>query len=372
MKTKTFLALGLLISLSACNSEKPGEAAYYAALDQMTPEQKMSGRKVHLLYGNVKTVNRSDGQLLEFNEDGNPVRERFRADSDLKEYRYVNPRRYFLKGDPVPYNIIFKDSMRIEEWDNREGLSTGYVFDEKGRLKEYGIYDYYSASESYHYKGNALLPFKIVCLFGDESGESETTLLYTYTKTDEKGNWLECEVQKTTIDRESAYDGEKGEETTVTTEQPVEHISYSRTIEYFPDGDSESASESSAKAPEFKTWPPKKFPCNVPFKVLEKGNRKFPWNIESITCTGQAKDKSGYMFVVKGTGAGDTRKYTPGSRMINFYPEERNSLKINSDMAMTYTFPGVNAGEAFDFEMKSLFPGYYKEDLFVGFLILDD
>jgi hypothetical protein len=58
--------------------------------------------------------------------------------------------------------------------------------------------------------------------------------------------------------------------------------------------------------------------------------------------------------------------------MINFYPEERNSLKINSDMAMTYTFPNVNAGEAFDFEIKSLFPGYYKEDLFVGFLILSE
>jgi hypothetical protein len=234
MNAKTLLVLGLLLLLSSACNEKPGEAAYYATLDQLTPEQKMSGRKVRLLYGNVRTLTRSDGQLLEFNEDGNPVRERFRADSDLKEYSYVNPRRYFLKGDPYPYNIVFNDSMRIEEWDNREKLNTSYIFDEKGRLKEYGIRDYYSSSESYHYKGNALLPFKIVCLFGDESGETETTLLYTYTKTDEKGNWLECKVKKTTIDKEAGYDVEKGEETTVTTERPVEYLSYSRTIEYFP------------------------------------------------------------------------------------------------------------------------------------------
>jgi hypothetical protein len=374
MNAKKLLVLGLLVVLSsACKNETPGEAAYYATLDRLTPEQKMSGRKVNLLYGNVKTVTRSDGHLLEFNEDGNPVRTKVNADSDVKEYRYINSKRYFLKGDPYPYNIIFDDSTRTEEWDNWEKLNTSYVFDEKGRLKKYGIHDYYSASESYHYKGNALLPFKIVCLFGDESGESETTLLYTYTKMDEKGNWLECKIKKTIIDKESAYDGEKGEEITATTERPVEQISYSRIIEYFPDDGSENAPESSAKTPEFKTWPPKKFPCNVPFKVLEsKSGLPFPWNIESITCTGQAKDKSGYTFVVKGTGAVDTRKYSPGSRMINFYPEERNSLAIKSDLAMTYTFPGVNAGEAFEFKLKSLFPGYYNEDLFVGFLILDE
>ncbi|MDR1338454.1 MAG: hypothetical protein LBK58_00085 [Prevotellaceae bacterium] len=370
MKIKTFLLLVALILLSsACKNEKAGEAAYYAALDRLTPEQKMSGRKVRLLYGNVKTVTRSDGHLLEFNEDGNPVRTKADADSDVKEYRYVNPKRYFLKGDPYPYNIIFDGNTRTEEWDNEEKLSTGYVFDEKGRLKEYGIHDYYSASESYHYKDNALLPFKIVCLFGDESGESETTLLYTYTKTDEKGNWLECKIKKTSVNKESGYDEKKGEETTVTTEQPVEYISYSRTIEYFPDDDSENAPNVSSKTEAFK-WPPKKYPCNVPFKILKKGGRELPWNIASITCTGQAKDKSGYTFTLKGTGATDTRKYGMGSRTISFVPEEKDSQTIKTDMAAAYIFPEANTGEDFEFEFKGLFPGYYNEDLFVGFLIL--
>jgi hypothetical protein len=370
MKTKTFLSLVALILLSsACENEKPGEAAYYATLDQLTPEQKMSGRKVHLLYGNVKTVTRSDGHFLEFNEDGNPVRTKAGADSDVKEYRYVNPKRYFLKGDP--YNIIFDDSTRTEEWDNPERLSTGYVFDEKGRLKEYGIHDYYSASESYHYRGNALLPFKIVCLFGDESGENETTLLYTYTKTDEKGNWLECKIKQTSIDRESGYGGETGEETTVTAGQPVEYLSYSRTIEYFPDDGSRNVPDVSSKTEVFK-WPPKKYPCNVPFKVLKKDGEEFPWNIASITCTGRAKDKSGYTFTLKGTGATDTRKYSMGSRTISFVPEEKDSQTIQMNMAAAYIFPGVNTGEDFEFKFKGLFPGYYNENLFVGFLILDD
>jgi hypothetical protein len=372
IKTKTFLSLVALILLSsACENEKPGEAAYYATLDRLTPEQKMSGRKVNLLYGNVKTVTRSDGHLLEFNEDGNPVRTKAGADSDVKEYRYVNPGRYFLKGDSYPYNIIFDDSTRTEEWDNREKLNTRYVFDEKGRLKEYGIRDYYSASESYHYKGNALLPYKIVCLFGDESGENETTLLYTYTKTDEKGNWLECKIKKTSIDKESVYDEEKGEETTVTTERPAEHIPYTRAIEYFPDDGSGNTPDVSSKTEAFK-WPPKKYPCNVPFKVLKKGGRELPWNIASITCTGRAKDKSGYTFTLKGTGATDTRKYSMGSCTVSFIPEEKNSQTVNTDMAAAYIFPGVNTGEDFEFEFKGLFPGYYNEDLFVGFLILSN
>ncbi|MDR2120321.1 MAG: hypothetical protein LBP64_05535 [Tannerella sp.] len=368
MKTKTFLALGLIILSGACNSGNSAADAYFATLDQLTPEQKMSGRKTRLLYGDVSKVTRSDGCFMEFNKDGNLTKAKDRPDGDVTEYKYVNPKRYFLFGDP--YNIIYNDSMRTEEWDNAEKLNTHYIFDEKGRLKQYGIRDYYSCSEYFYYKDDALLPFKIETITGDEGGQTTTTSLYTYTKTDEKGNWLECKVKTTVVSEESRYDPIEDKETVTTTESPAEHVSYSRTIEYFPGDDPDDAADSSREPAAFQ-WPPKKYPCNVPFKLLKQGNREFAWNIESVTCTGREKDKSGYTFIVRGTGVKDSRNYSMGSRGVTFVPEEKGSRSIDMSMAAAYILPGTAAGENFELEFKGLFTGYYHEDLFVGFLILD-
>jgi hypothetical protein len=362
MKTKTFLAIGLLIALIACNNENP-EKSYYAALDQLTPEQIMNGRKTRTLYGEVSKVTYEDGCFAEFDNDGNLIREKARPEADVNEYKYLNPKRYLFMRQP--YNILYNDTMRIDEWDNPEKLNTHYVFDEKGRLKELGVRDYYTYSEQYYYKGNALLPFKIVSIFGDESGQTTKTSLFTYTKTDRSGNWLACKVESTIKDEEFDLDE------VITAGERTEHASLTRTIEYFS-GEA-AGNAASAKAAEFKTWPPKKFPCNIPFKVLERKNgRKFPWKIESITCTGQAKDKSGYTFVVKGTGIVDSRKFSlSDDYSATFVPEEKNSQTVNMDQAAVYFFPQVDAGEAFEFEFKGLFPGYYHEDLFVGFYIVD-
>ncbi|MDR1407380.1 MAG: hypothetical protein LBJ23_04960, partial [Tannerella sp.] len=176
-------------------------------------------------------------------------------------------------------------------------------------------------------------------------------------------------VKTSTVDKEYGYDDAKGEETVVETRRPVEHETRARTIEYFSDGD---APDAPAEVDGFKKWPPKKFPCDIPFKALEKNGRKLAWNIESITCTGPAEDKRGYRFTVRGTGVTDSRKYTPGSRTLTFVPEEKGSTSIDMSLAAAYSFPGVDAGDPFAFEFKGLFPGYYHEDLFAGFLIFDD
>ena len=119
-------------------------------------------------------------------------------------------------------------------------------------------------------------------------------------------------------------------------------------------------------------WSKKKFPCDIPFKVLDKGNKTFPWQIQSITCRGQAKDKSGYSFVVKGVGIVNSKNRSIGSRTVTFVPEEKNSVSINSSQATAYIFPGVEKDESFEFEFKGLFPGYYDDKLFAGFFILND
>jgi hypothetical protein len=360
MKTKTLLFFGILILLSACRNVSP-EKEYLASLGQLTPEEIMSGRKTQLLYGNVSKVTYPDGCFTEFNEDGNIVKRKDRPDDRVQEYRYISPQRYQIGKDR--YHIIYTDSMRIEEWDSPEKLNTHYMFDANGRVTAKGIHDYYSYSEAYHYRKNELLPFKTVITVGDENGQTETSSLYTYTQTDARGNWLKCKVVSTIRDEQSDYDS--GEEAPSVSER-TERTELSRSIEYFP-GEEEEPGQSEEPAA-FK-WPPRKYPCNIPFKVLKKNDREIFWEIESITCTGRAKDRSGYTFTVRGTGTTDSRKYSMGSRTLSFAPEERNSTTIKSSQQAAYIFPGVDAGAPFEMKMKGLFPGYYDEDLFVGFLI---
>jgi hypothetical protein len=223
MQTKTLLLLCLLVTLSASNNSSP-EKEYYASLGKLTSEERMNGCKTRLLYGNVSKVTYSNGCFVEFNGNGNIVRAKNTPDGEVNEYKYVNPKRYTLYGQP--YNILFNDTMRTEEEDSSEKLNTHYVFDEKGRLKKQGNYAYYSESEEYHYKGDELHPFKSVITISDSGWEAEIANLYTYTKTDDHGNWLECKVVSTKVE------SEMGDDPVKTTERTVR----SRTIEYFTEG----------------------------------------------------------------------------------------------------------------------------------------
>lgn len=118
------------------------------------------------------------------------------------------------------------------------------------------------------------------------------------------------------------------------------------------------------------SWPSNKFPCEIPFKIINKGNQTFAWEIQSITCTGQANN--GYSFTVKGKGAVNSKNLSIGSRSIMLVPEEKNSTAINMSQAAVYFFPAVDVNESFEFNFKGLFSGYYNAKLFAGFLILSD
>lgn len=333
-------------------------------------EEMMSGRKTLLLYGNVSKISNSDGSFVEFNEDGNIVRKKDGERNAIQEYQYENSQRYMFLADKQYYNIVYTENTRSEVWDNQvEQLSVDYTFDSKGRLIEKSKVDYgWSVRETHEYKGNDLLPYKTIEIFSDETGMSTATVLYTYTKTDDNGNWLNCDMEITIENEEYDYDSDESEKTV-----EKEKRSQSRSIEYFACNtkDGTKKDEKEATVHTFN-WSKKKFPCDIPFKVLDKGNKTFPWEIQSITCKRQAKDKNGYVFVIKGIGAVNSKNYTMGSRTVTFVPEEKNSISINSNQAAAYIFPGVEKGEPFEFEFKGLFPGYYNDKLFAGFLILND
>ena len=330
------------------------------------PEEMMSGRKTLLLYGNVNKVSNSDDSFVEFNADGNIIRKKESGYNTIHEYQYENSQRYRYLIDKQYYNIVYSENTRSEVWDNPdEDLSVDYKFDSKGRLIEKSQIDYgWSVRETHEYKRSNILPYKTIETFSDETGTSTATILYTYTKMDDKGNWLSCDMELT-IENEDYDDYLDKYEKTVREEKR----SLSRNITYFADDTKKDEKETTVH--EFN-WSNKKFPCDIPFKILDKGNRTFPWQIQSITCRGQAMDKSGYTFVVKGVGVVNSKNRSIGSRTVTFVPEEKNSVSINSSQAAAYIFPGVEIGESFEFEFKGLFSGYYDDKLFAGFFILND
>ena len=121
----------------------------------------------------------------------------------------------------------------------------------------------------------------------------------------------------------------------------------------------------SAQSPNL-IWPPKKYPVNIPFKVLSDIEY---WEIKSITCIGYKSDKKAYRFKIKGIGLKSTKELGYGSMMLEIAPEEKNSTKINQSSTGSYMFPSVEAGESFEFEITALFNGYYNKTKFAGFLI---
>ncbi|MCC8154582.1 MAG: hypothetical protein LIP01_10410 [Tannerellaceae bacterium] len=116
--------------------------------------------------------------------------------------------------------------MRIEKWDNpNEHISTDYLFDVKGRIKEKRHNGYGDPfSYIYEYEGNSFLPFKLVYTSCWESGSVTITSLYEYTETDNKGNWTACKVAVTT----ETYDMDREEP-----EIKKDTKTYTRKIEYY-------------------------------------------------------------------------------------------------------------------------------------------
>ena len=187
----------------------------------------MTGRKTQLIFGDVSKVVCSNGKFIEFNKDGNIVK--INPYDSTDEYSYESATRYILHGGY--YDIIFKDNVRIEKFDNPdEYIGVNYTFDSLGRIKNMSrrFSDYEPPLViDYFYNGNELLPFKIVEPNDWEGGSSTTTSLYTYTKVDENGNWLACDVK---VEYKVEEYGEKPS-------KKVEQLSLSREISYYSESE---------------------------------------------------------------------------------------------------------------------------------------
>jgi len=198
----------------------------------ITTDNSMSGRKTRLIYGPASKVTCSDGTFIEFNKDGNIVREKTYKSSPIVEYHYVNKNKYKIDNDT--YNITYTKNTRIEKWDKEEGLGEAYYeFDNKGRLlKESPMhYDYELITAQYYYKDNDLLPYKIVSEVGDEQGSETTASLYTYKTIDNNGNWLSCDINNTTVIETNDIDENGNNKSKKETKK--ENESLTRKIEYY-------------------------------------------------------------------------------------------------------------------------------------------
>ena len=140
----------------------------------------------------------------------------------------------------------------------------------------------------------------------------------------------------------------------------------------FKDKDTKVSAKKEKKEQKFN-WQKQKFPCDIPFKVLNKlYDKEFGWKIESITCLGLSKDKKSYQFKIKGKGVVDSRNYSMAMNTVTFIPEETNMETLNMGKAAAYIFPRVGIDEPFEFVISGLFSGYYDEKNFLGFLILNE
>jgi len=217
MKIKLFITYtccAVMLLFSSCQKDAP----------QLSKEEIMSGCKTLLLYGNVSKVSYPDGSFVKFNQDGNIVEEKDAKRKYTYKCDYIESDKYTRDGQP--YVIIYTDSTRSEVWDNpAEQLGPKYTFDSQGRLMTKSNIGYgWSERAEYHYHKKDLLPYKIIETFSDETGSNTITSLYTYTKLDEKQNWLSCDVEETMEYEDYESEGDKS----VTNRS----VSLTREIEY--------------------------------------------------------------------------------------------------------------------------------------------
>lgn len=97
-------------------------------------------------------------------------------------------------------------------------------------------------------------------------------------------------------------------------------------------------------------WPPKAFPCDVPF--ILPAEIEYYWGVKKIICTGRSGN--GYKFKVTGTGNHDHS--AAQINMLYMQPSSSGGLPSGS-MAGTYFFPAVEKGKPFYFTFEAAWKG---------------
>jgi hypothetical protein len=157
-------------------------------------EKEMTARRAHGLIGTVGTVTNSDGTFMEFDANGNLVRQGFNGGKEILVYDFKDKNSF--TNNNLPFKIVFEGgNVRKELLDNGEGVYTAWTFDDKGRVVNEREIGYPGHETVYRYRGDEMLPYSAVTTEEDESGRYVSTYAYTYTRKDLLDNWTECTVK---------------------------------------------------------------------------------------------------------------------------------------------------------------------------------
>lgn len=97
--------------------------------------EQMTGWRGKGLYGKVKTVVDSEGDVTTFNPLGNIISKKWKSGSE-DNYLYIALTRYTINGHG-PFNITFTDNKRLETDSKEPEIPDQYTFDSEGRVIEY-------------------------------------------------------------------------------------------------------------------------------------------------------------------------------------------------------------------------------------------
>lgn len=187
------------------------------------PAKEMTGRKAHMVFGDVKQVNVNNKNTLEFNKDGN-VTLKLENNSEL-EFQYLSATRYQMLD--LFYDITFTDNARCEKWDNTsEDIYFLYTFDNQGRLIRENRLGNNSCERNYTYQDGSMHPCEMGFIEYWENGEIKHTDKYTYTEQDAQGNWICRNVETIIVEKEYSDDGTPVETTSNRTIKEVRKIVY--------------------------------------------------------------------------------------------------------------------------------------------------
>jgi hypothetical protein len=187
-------------------------------------EKEMTARRAYGLLGEAGKVTNNDGTFMEFDAQGNLIRQGMDGGKTVITYKFTAANQYTENG--LPFKIVFeKGNVRKHIIDNGEGIYTAWTFDDKGRVVNEMEIGYPGHETKYRYQGDEMLPSESVTKEQDETGTYVTTMSYTYTRKDEAGNWLQCSAKV----KYETYEDES--------EKPqveTKNISLSRTVSYEP------------------------------------------------------------------------------------------------------------------------------------------
>lgn len=205
--------------------------------------QAMSGWKCYNLIGQVKSVQYGDGSYLEFNEEGNLIKETSvwsDGSKITKTYTYQSPTEYSFTnnewGHQTKYKIKYEKNTRREIEQEGEYFESKFIFDKQGRLiqKEPNV-EFDALTIQYKYKSEVdIFPDKEIENASYEGGDGSVSTISTfeYLKMDPKGNWTERNISQKITEDKTDWDETTGEEKQIKTTKNIAKIEQ-RKIIYF-------------------------------------------------------------------------------------------------------------------------------------------